>query len=92
MIRAATYDSVRDAVDEAFACFPMNLQGKKVLIKPNVLRASEAAEGIVTHPAVLTAVVEKMEECNEDRFCCVLFSGGIHPPCCRSDRRIAERA
>ncbi|WP_319522024.1 DUF362 domain-containing protein [uncultured Desulfosarcina sp.] len=61
MIRRATYDSVRDAVDEAFARFPMDLQGKKVLIKPNVLRASAAAEGIVTHPAVLTAVVEKVE-------------------------------
>jgi len=31
------------------------------LIKPNVLRASEAKEGIVTHPAVLRAVVEKVE-------------------------------
>ena len=57
MIRPATYDSVRAAVDEAFARFPMDLHGKKVLIKPNVLRASEAAEGIVTHPAVLAAVV-----------------------------------
>jgi uncharacterized protein (DUF362 family)/NAD-dependent dihydropyrimidine dehydrogenase PreA subunit len=31
------------------------------LIKPNLLRASEAKEGIVTHPAVLRAVVEKVE-------------------------------
>lgn len=31
------------------------------MIKPNVLRASEASEGIVTHPAVLRAVVEKVE-------------------------------
>ena len=64
MIRPAAYDSVRDAVDEAFARFPMVLQGKKVLIKPNVLRASEAAEGIVTHPTVLAAVVEKVAASN----------------------------
>jgi uncharacterized protein (DUF362 family)/NAD-dependent dihydropyrimidine dehydrogenase PreA subunit len=64
MIRPATYDSARGAVDEVFAHFPMDLQGKKVLIKPNVLRASEAAEGIVTHPAVLVAVVEKVETFN----------------------------
>lgn len=31
------------------------------MIKPNVLRGSEADEGIVTHPAMVRAVVEKVE-------------------------------
>lgn len=61
MIHPATYEDVRQAVDRAFEVFPLTLQGKKVLLKPNVLRASEAQEGIVTHPAVLRAVVEKVE-------------------------------
>jgi uncharacterized protein (DUF362 family)/Pyruvate/2-oxoacid:ferredoxin oxidoreductase delta subunit len=61
MIHPATYESVRPAVDRAFALFPLDLRGKKVLIKPNVLRSSEASEGIVTHPAVLRAVVDKVE-------------------------------
>jgi uncharacterized protein (DUF362 family)/NAD-dependent dihydropyrimidine dehydrogenase PreA subunit len=61
MIHPATYETAREAVDRAFALFPLDLQGKKVLIKPNVLRASEAGEAIVTHPAVLRAVVEKVE-------------------------------
>jgi uncharacterized protein (DUF362 family)/NAD-dependent dihydropyrimidine dehydrogenase PreA subunit len=61
MIHPATYENVRQAVDRAFELFPLELQGKKVLIKPNVLRASEAKEGIVTHPAVLRSVVEKVE-------------------------------
>jgi uncharacterized protein (DUF362 family)/Pyruvate/2-oxoacid:ferredoxin oxidoreductase delta subunit len=61
MIHPAGYESVREAIDRAFELFPIELQGKKVLIKPNVLRASEAEEGIVTHPAVLRAVVEKVE-------------------------------
>ncbi len=61
LIHPATYENVRQAVDRAFALFPLDLQGKKVLIKPNVLRASEAAEAIVTHPAVLRAVVDKVE-------------------------------
>lgn len=61
MIHPATYESVRQAVDQAFKLFPLDLQGKTVLIKPNVLRASEAKEGIVTHPAVLQAVVERAE-------------------------------
>ena len=61
MIHPATYENCRQAVDRAFELFPLDLAGKKVLLKPNVLRASEATEGIVTHPAVLRAVVEKVE-------------------------------
>jgi uncharacterized protein (DUF362 family)/NAD-dependent dihydropyrimidine dehydrogenase PreA subunit len=61
MIHQANYENVRQAVDRAFELFPLALFGKSVLIKPNVLRASEASEGIVTHPAVLRAVVEKVE-------------------------------
>lgn len=61
MIHPATYETVRQAVDRAFELFPLKLQGKSVLIKPNVLRASDAREGIVTHPAVLRGVVEKVE-------------------------------
>jgi len=58
MVHPASYESVREAIDRAFQLFPLQLRGKKVLIKPNVLRASEATEGIVTHPAALRAVVE----------------------------------
>ncbi len=64
MIHPADYDSVRPAVDRAFELFPVPIDGKKVLIKPNVLRSSKAEEGIVTHPAVLRAVVEKVEQMN----------------------------
>jgi uncharacterized protein (DUF362 family)/NAD-dependent dihydropyrimidine dehydrogenase PreA subunit len=64
MIHPASYDNVREAVDRAFALFPLELEGKTVLIKPNVLRSSTAAEGIVTNPAVLKAVVEKVETLN----------------------------
>jgi len=61
MIHPSTYDNVRQAVDRAFELFSLDLKGKKVFIKPNVLRSSEAVEGIVTNPAVLRAVVEKVE-------------------------------
>jgi uncharacterized protein (DUF362 family)/Pyruvate/2-oxoacid:ferredoxin oxidoreductase delta subunit len=64
MIHSATYETVRPAVERAFEIFPLDLRGKRVLIKPNVLRASAAEEGIVTHPAVLRAVVEKVETMN----------------------------
>lgn len=59
MIHPADYENVRSAVDRAFELFPLEFKGKKVLIKPNVLRSSEAKDGVVTNPAVLRAVVEK---------------------------------
>ncbi len=59
MIHSATYKNIRQAVERTFELFPLNLRGKTVLIKPNVLRASLADEGVVTHPAVLRAVVEE---------------------------------
>jgi len=61
LIHPATYENARIAVDRAFELFPLPVSGKKVLIKPNVLRASSAQESIVTNPAVLRAVVEKVE-------------------------------
>jgi uncharacterized protein (DUF362 family)/Pyruvate/2-oxoacid:ferredoxin oxidoreductase delta subunit len=61
MIHPATYENVREAVNRAFELFPLQFSEKKVLIKPNVLRSSEAKEGIVTHPSLLRAVVEKVE-------------------------------
>jgi uncharacterized protein (DUF362 family)/Pyruvate/2-oxoacid:ferredoxin oxidoreductase delta subunit len=61
MIHPADYGNVAKAVERAFELFPLDLSGKKVLIKPNVLRASEPKEGITTHPAVLRAVVERVE-------------------------------
>jgi uncharacterized protein (DUF362 family)/Pyruvate/2-oxoacid:ferredoxin oxidoreductase delta subunit len=64
MIHPATYENVHEAVDMAFKLFPIDMRGKKVLIKPNVLRTSEAKEAVVTHPAVLRAVVEKVETMN----------------------------
>jgi uncharacterized protein (DUF362 family)/NAD-dependent dihydropyrimidine dehydrogenase PreA subunit len=61
MLHPATYEDVHLAIDRALEIFPLRIQGKKVLIKPNVLRASVASEHVVTNPAVLLAVVEKVE-------------------------------
>lgn len=61
LIHPAGYETVREAVDRVFDLFPLTIKGKSVFVKPNVLRVSEAKEGIVTHPAVVRAVVEKVE-------------------------------
>lgn len=60
LIHPATYENVRGAVDRAFALFPVAIRGRKVLLKPNVLRSGAASEGITTHPALLRAVVDKV--------------------------------
>ena len=62
MIHPASYDNCRQAIDRAFELFPQSITGKKVVIKPNALRISRADEHVVTHPAVLKAVVDKVEE------------------------------
>ncbi len=61
LIHPATYETIREAVDRAFEIFSQDLEGKRVLIKPNVLRASKPDEGITTHPSLLRAVVDKVE-------------------------------
>ncbi|MEJ2039584.1 MAG: hypothetical protein P8X55_11710, partial [Desulfosarcinaceae bacterium] len=62
MIYPSSYETCREAVDRAFALFPVEIAGKSVVIKPNVLRSSSAGEHIVTNPSLLRAVVEKVEE------------------------------
>jgi uncharacterized protein (DUF362 family)/Pyruvate/2-oxoacid:ferredoxin oxidoreductase delta subunit len=62
MIHPATYENCREAVDQVFKIFPQKISGRKIVIKPNVLRISKAEEHIVTNPALLRAVVDKVEE------------------------------
>jgi len=61
MIHPASYQNCQAAVDRAFALFPVAIKGRKVFIKPNVLRAANPEEAITTHPAVLEAVVRAVE-------------------------------
>lgn len=56
----ASYEDCQLAVERVFETFPLDLEGRKVVIKPNVLRGSAPEEGIVTHPSVLRAVVDEV--------------------------------
>ncbi|MCL2123502.1 MAG: DUF362 domain-containing protein [Desulfovibrionaceae bacterium] len=62
MLRPAVYAACREAVDSAFELFPLRLAGKKILIKPNVLRRAAPEEAVTTHPAVVRAVIERVLE------------------------------
>ncbi|MEE4609343.1 MAG: DUF362 domain-containing protein [Desulfobacteraceae bacterium] len=61
LIHPASYDDCAAAVAEAFARFAPEIAGRRILVKPNLLRASAAEDGIVTHPAVLAAVIRELE-------------------------------
>ncbi len=64
MIQPASYENCEEAVQRAFDLFPQRIEGKKVLVKPNVLRTAESQEAITTHPAVLRAVVNRLKGMN----------------------------
>ncbi|HWQ11109.1 MAG TPA: DUF362 domain-containing protein, partial [Holophaga sp.] len=61
LIEPADYQQCQEAVAKAFALFPVAVAGKKVFVKPNVLRACRPEESVTTHPAVIRAVVEHLE-------------------------------
>ncbi|HBT97020.1 MAG TPA: hypothetical protein DEB25_04990, partial [Desulfobulbaceae bacterium] len=61
MIHPASYQNCQAAIDRAFELFPVAIKGRKVVIKPNVLRAAHPEEAITTHPAVLETVVRAVE-------------------------------
>jgi len=56
------YAGCAEAVEQAFAAFPLDVKGKKVAVKVNALRACDPdLEAIVTHPALVTAVIRHLE-------------------------------
>lgn len=59
-IMDASYEDCHKAIERIFQQFPLALEGKKVVIKPNVLRSSSPEEGVTTHPSVLKAVVNEV--------------------------------
>lgn len=62
MIHPADYNNCREAIDKAFELFPLDIEGKTVMLKPNVLNDALPEEAVTTHPSFLRAVVEKLED------------------------------
>jgi uncharacterized protein (DUF362 family)/Pyruvate/2-oxoacid:ferredoxin oxidoreductase delta subunit len=62
LVLEASYETVRTAVDEVFATFPLDVAGRTVLLKPNMVGMYEPDTHANTHPAVITALVERLRE------------------------------
>ena len=58
IIRNASYDSVKEVVEEILDAFPRAWEGKRVLVKPNILGPWKAERGVTTHPSIVGAVVD----------------------------------
>ncbi len=63
MVFDASYDdqSLSGIIDTTFKRFPLDLRGKKVLVKPNILCGEPPEKAVTTHPALVKAVVEKLK-------------------------------
>lgn len=63
IICGASYEDgerLRGAVSDLFDAFRFDVQGRSVLVKPNILGAFEMERGITAHPAVVAAVVAEV--------------------------------
>ncbi len=49
----ADYDEIDAAIEKIFAAFPLEVKGKKVLLKPNMVGGYEASRAVTTHPSVV---------------------------------------
>ena len=58
MVQEATYENLSRIIREIFERFPMDLQGKKVFIKPNLVRSSAPEKAVTTHPVLVKAIAE----------------------------------
>ena len=57
----STYETCLEAVDQAFALFPVEVRGKKVAVKVNALKPGDPDQlAYVTHYKLVEAVVQKL--------------------------------
>jgi len=62
LVVESSYDTCREAIEEVFATFPIEVRGKRVAVKINALKSCDPdRQAMVTHYRVIRAVVEKLE-------------------------------
>jgi len=63
LVLDAAYDESMDqAIARVMEEFPIEWNGKKVLVKPNMLAPFAPEEGVTTHPTVVRAVVRQLRD------------------------------
>ncbi|MGB7604581.1 MAG: DUF362 domain-containing protein [Lutisporaceae bacterium] len=59
-------EEIKIIIEDIFKQFPMELEGKKVLVKPNMLGPFEQEKGVTTNPIVIEALVTYLLERKAD--------------------------
>ena len=69
IVMESSYAACAEAVERAFAAFPLAIAGKSVVVKVNAIRTCDPDQSaIVTHPALLKAVIDKLETLGPKRI------------------------
>jgi uncharacterized protein (DUF362 family)/ferredoxin len=69
LVIESCYETCAAAVARVFAAFPLEIKGKNVVVKVNALRACNPdREAIVTHPALVKAVIDRLETMAPNRI------------------------
>lgn len=58
LVLDASYEDMRSAVKAVFGQFRLDVKGKRVLVKPNILGPYPREKHVTTHPSLVGAVVE----------------------------------
>ena len=61
IIRKAAYDNLAPIIPEIFETFPIDVRGKKVFIKANLVRHLSPSKAATTHPALLRTIAEEVQ-------------------------------
>jgi len=62
LVEESSYERCSEAVDKAFALFPVAIHGKRIAVKVNALKAGDPdSQAFVTHYKVVEAVIQKLE-------------------------------
>ena len=65
LVMESSYENCKEAVEQAFATFPIDMRGKKVAVKMNALKACDPdQQALVTNYRLLAAVFQKLESLN----------------------------
>lgn len=61
IIKETSYFDIQEAVEQIMENLQVPVEGKNILIKPNLLHPTEPEQGINTHPALIRAVVKSCQ-------------------------------
>lgn len=61
LIINSDYENIKNNIKKIFDLFPLEVRGKNVLVKPNILGPFDKERGITTHPALVNGVISYLE-------------------------------